>query len=120
MQSVGDVDGDGIKDFIFGSPNFAPLTGAPGGVGKGIYYLVFGKSGNWTDLQFIDQLRTEGRVVTLYGTTNNQITGVSEYGDVNGDGYNDMLVIAGGQNPVVTDNTASDFADTDSCTVCGL
>ncbi len=114
VQSVGDVDGDGITDFVFGSPNTASLSGAPSSTGYGVYYLVFGKAGEWADLQFIEQLKTEGRVITFYGTINNQMTGISQYGDVNHDGFADLLIQAGGQNPLVTDNTASDFADTDS------
>jgi hypothetical protein len=116
VEAVGDVDGDGIVDYIFGSPNWVNDASIPtaGNSAKGLFYLVFGKAGQWPDLQTIGDLKAEGRVVTFYGTQMNQLMRATEFGDLNHDGYNDLLLLAGGQNPIVTDNTASDLADTDS------
>ena len=75
---------------------------------------MFGEAGQWSALNTIDDLKDAGRVVEFYGTSMNQLIRVSEFGDLNHDGYNDIILTAGGQNPVIGDNTASDAADTDS------
>jgi Ca2+-binding RTX toxin-like protein len=122
VEAAGDVDGDGVMDYIFGSSNYVynasipddPNLAGTDHVAKGLFYLVFGQAGQWADLTTIDQLKAAGRVVTFYGTAINQLVRATEFGDLNHDGYNDLILTSGGQNPVVGDNTASDTADKDS------
>ncbi|HJV53156.1 MAG TPA: hypothetical protein VJ652_16935, partial [Noviherbaspirillum sp.] len=89
VSAVGDVNGDGLNDFIVGSQDYQ---------NKGKYYLVFGQTGNWSDAKLSD-LVTAGKAVEINGdtTNNSQITRVSSLGDLNNDGYADILVAAGGK-----------------------
>jgi len=107
VSAAGDVNGDGLNDFIVGSQDY-------NNVGK--YYLVFGQAGNWADANLAD-LAAAGKAVELTGDTvnSNQITRVSSLGDLNGDGYADILVAAGGKGMQVNQNdtsTASSEGDT--------
>ena len=82
---IGDIDGDGIDDFLCN----APLAG---NLYEGITYLIFGKSTGWSNVN-LDNFST------AYGIT---ITGASYYdqsgywinplGDINNDGCYDFSV----------------------------
>ncbi len=85
VSSAGDVNGDGMSDFLIGAP-----AASPGGSA----YLVFG--GSWLMSNPTLELST------LNGTTGVRINGVSSFdgtgfsvsvaGDVNGDGKSDFLI----------------------------
>ena len=88
VSAAGDVNGDGFADVIVGA------DGAdPNGNLSGAAYVVFGKAGGFT---------ANLNLSTLDGTTGFQISGevaldqagisVSSAGDVNGDGYDDLIV----------------------------
>ncbi len=78
VSSAGDVNGDGYNDVIVGA-----LYADAGGTDKGQAYIYYGGASmdNTAD-------------VTFSGGTNNDGLGysVSSAGDVNGDGYNDVIV----------------------------
>jgi hypothetical protein len=118
IEGVGDVDGDGTPDFVVGSYQTVRDYSIPGNYGYGIYYLVFGQAGTWPSVQNIQQLKDAGRAVEIYGTSTNRLTRVVEFGDLNQDGFDDLLFTAGGRypdtdsNPV--DRDASNDGDTDS------
>ena len=91
VSSAGDVNGDGYDDLIIGA------TGAGNsGRGSGSSYVVFGKAGGFDatmDLSALDgsngfRLDGEGRV--------DHSGRVSSAGDVNGDGYDDLIIGAAG------------------------
>jgi Ca2+-binding RTX toxin-like protein len=88
IAAAGDVNGDGLKDFIVGSQDYQ---------GKGKYYLVLGQTGNWADANLAD-LVAAGKAVEINGDSANgdRITRVTSLGDLNKDGYADILVAAGG------------------------
>jgi VCBS repeat-containing protein len=118
IEGVGDVDGDGTPDFIVGSYQTVRDYSIPGNYAYGKYYLVFGQAGTWPSVQNIQQLKDAGRAVEIYGTATNRLTRVVEFGDLNQDGFDDLLFTAGGRypdtdaNPV--DRDASNDGDTDS------
>ena len=92
VSHAGDVNGDGIDDFIVGVI-YADVSGT----NSGAAYVVFGKTGGFG---------TNLNLSTLNGTTGFRISGeekgdfaglsVSAAGDVNNDGYDDLLVGATG------------------------
>ena len=97
VSSAGDVNGDGYDDLIIGAPG-----ADPNGVGSGETHVVYGGA------------RAPGKggvlaVSALDGTNGFTLTGidrgdqsggsVSSAGDVNGDGYDDLIIGARGADP---------------------
>ena len=105
VSSAGDVNGDGYDDLIIGARGADPgqVRGAgPGGVRSGETHVVYGAaSAPGTDgvlaLSALDG--TNG--FTLSGIDPNDLSGysVSSAGDVNGDGYDDLIIGARGADP---------------------
>jgi len=91
VASAGDVDGDGFADLIIGAPYEGGYAGAS--------FVVFGKaSGFASSINLGDLNGTTG--FRLDGTGSNALSGVSvaSAGDVNGDGFADLLIGAMGGN----------------------
>ena len=92
VNSAGDVNGDGYEDVIIGA-----FRDAPNGVDSGSAYVVFGQAGGFNaSLQLSALNGTNG--FKLNGVAAGDFAGrsVAGVGDVNGDGYDDMLVGAFG------------------------
>ena len=81
VSSAGDVNGDGFDDVIIGAPGY--LTD------QGRAYIYYGGSSMNSTVD-----------VTLTGASSNDVFGysVSDAGDMNGDGYSDVIVGAHGYN----------------------
>ena len=92
VSSAGDFNGDGYDDIIIGTP-FA----SPNGVRSGSAYVVFGKNGNFEDNVDLSH-PTSGANVRINGESAGYHIGwsVSGVGDVNGDGYDDIIIGAVG------------------------
>ena len=89
MSIAGDLDGDGLDDIVIG----APYTGTISFVGEA--YVFPGKKSGWamdTD--------TDASAHSLLGVGNQELVGggVSTEGDVDGDGLDDLLIGAAGNN----------------------
>ncbi|MDP7290548.1 MAG: integrin alpha, partial [Phycisphaerae bacterium] len=94
VSGAGDVNGDGIADLIVGA-----WGASPSGSASGESYVVFGKTSAWAaslDLSTLDG--TTGFRLDGVTTNNNAGFAVSGAGDVNGDGFDDLIVGAQGAN----------------------
>ena len=91
VSSAGDVNGDGYDDLIIG----ARLADPNGASGAGETYIVYGGAsapgtGGVLDLSDLDG--TNGFTVTGIDAGDNSGFSVSSAGDVNGDGYDDLII----------------------------
>ncbi|WP_426954226.1 beta strand repeat-containing protein [Muricoccus radiodurans] len=95
VSSAGDVNGDGFADLIIG----APTADASGRSINGSSYVVFGQAGGFADIDLGSLTSTEG--FRIDGAVSGDLSGrsVSSAGDVNGDGYDDLIVGADGADP---------------------
>ncbi|TKJ28278.1 hypothetical protein CEE39_10165, partial [bacterium (candidate division B38) B3_B38] len=83
----GDVNGDGYDDIIIGAPYADP--GDPPRSDAGETYVIFGSS---APLSTID-LSTQSADITVCGDDADDYSGYAvASGDVNGDGYNDIII----------------------------
>ena len=104
VSSAGDVNGDGFDDFIIGAHSADP---ANNNLDAGEAYLVFGKAAGFGASLNLSSL-TGNNGFRLDGVDNFSQTGfsVSSAGDVNGDGFDDILVAAPWANPTNSNLTS--------------
>jgi hypothetical protein len=86
VSGAGDVNGDGLADLIVGSP-----LADPNGASSGASHVVFGKA-TTEAVELSDVAMGLGGFVVQGRETNDRLGQVSSAGDVNGDGYADLLV----------------------------
>ncbi|MFW3145994.1 MAG: putative Ig domain-containing protein [Thermoplasmatota archaeon] len=100
VSAAGDVNGDGYDDFLIGVP-----SNDEGGTDAGQTYLILGKESGWsmdTDLSNAD--------ASFRGQSPDDRSGCSidGAGDVNGDGYDDILIGAN-QNDLGGSNAGKSY-----------
>ena len=87
---AGDVNGDGYDDLLVGE------TGGNGEIGRA--YLVFGKAMGFGTLKTTDIKGEVGFKINGVGADDRAGSAVNAAGDVNGDGFDDLLIGASGTN----------------------
>ena len=97
VSSAGDVNGDGYDDLIIGA-----RSADPNGAGSGETYVVYGgASAPGTDgvlaLSALDGIN--GFILNGIDPNDGSGTSVSSAGDVNGDGYDDLIISARSADP---------------------
>jgi hypothetical protein len=87
VAAAGDVNGDGFADIVIGAYN-ADSNGANAGTS----YVLFGKGGGFSNIDLSTLHGSDGFFID--GAAAGEISGysVSAAGDVNGDGYDDLIV----------------------------
>ncbi|MFG1422255.1 Ig-like domain-containing protein [Roseixanthobacter liquoris] len=88
VSGAGDVNGDGVADLIVGSNWASPLARPQAGEA----YVIYGKVGGVGSIDLANLSSNQG--FTISGAAVQAFTGVSvsDAGDVNGDGYDDVIV----------------------------
>lgn len=91
LASAGDINGDGFDDLLIGAPRFTGTAGAE----SGVVYLVFGRA-DWPPTIDLGSLSGSDGMVIMGASSEDRLGGsVAGVGDVNGDGFDDMLLGAG-------------------------
>ncbi len=103
VASVGDFNGDGFDDVIIGAP-----AADPNGSYSGASYVIFGKASGFAASTNLSSLNGSNGF-RLSGAAVNDRSGysVASAGDVNGDGFSDLIVSAHGADPHGSDSGAS-------------
>jgi hypothetical protein len=98
VRGAGDVDGDGVDDLVIGAYGVDTNGGE-----SGTTYIVFGKTSGFESSISLSTVGEPGGLggFRLQGVVASDKSGiaVSGAGDVNGDGFNDLLVGASGAAP---------------------
>ena len=108
VSSAGDVNGDGYDDLIIGAYNADPN----GDDRAGETYVVYGGAsapgtGGELDLSSLDG--TNGFILNGIDGSDQSDRSVSSAGDVNGDGYDDLIIGASGADPNGNSNAGETY-----------
>jgi len=89
VSSAGDINGDGFDDLLIG----AYLSDTNGLMNSGATYLVYGKEGGYgASFNLSDINGTNGFVINGIASMDYSGYSVSSAGDINGDGFDDLLI----------------------------
>jgi hypothetical protein len=87
VSSAGDVNGDGFDDLIVGA-----VLGDDGGANAGEAYVVFGKASGFGTIDLTSLTASQGFIIQGDAPADQAGLSVSAAGDVNGDGFADLIV----------------------------
>jgi len=114
VASAGDVNGDGFVDLLIG----AYLADPSGRTDAGATYLVFGGAGLSGTID-LGNLGTQGFRINGAAGSDSMGGAVSAAGDINGDGYADLLVGAAGADPSARSTAGSAYVIFGSSSLTG-
>jgi Ca2+-binding RTX toxin-like protein len=97
VASAGDINRDGFDDLLVGAPQ-----GDSGGTDAGQAYVIFGRGPNPGTINLAALTPSLGFIVKGGAGYDGAGISVASAGDVNGDGFADMLVAASGADPAGT------------------
>ena len=104
VSAAGDVNGDGYDDFIIGAPNASKDAGNNN---EGAAYVIYGRA-NKPSIDLSNLHSTEGYKITGDGAGDKMGFSVSSAGDINADGYDDVIIGAIHADPNITDPDAGE------------
>jgi hypothetical protein len=103
VRSAGDFNGDGVEDFIIGAPG-----ASPNGDFSGASYLLLGTKSGFADVVNLSALDAKTGLKIIGAAADDESgVSVSGAGDVNGDGYGDLIVGARGADASTEDSGAA-------------
>jgi hypothetical protein len=95
VSAAGDIDGDGFDDILIGA-----FGADPNGTNSGASFVVFGKAGGFSATLNLSTLDgTNGFKIQGEAASDSSGGSVSAAGDINGDGFDDILIGAYGADP---------------------
>ncbi|MEH1866202.1 MAG: tandem-95 repeat protein, partial [Nostoc sp.] len=96
VSSAGDINGDGFDDLIIGASSASPN----GQLFAGSSYVVFGSSNGFgASLNLSSLDGSNGFVINGIDSRDYSGSSVSSAGDINGDGFDDLIIGAFGADP---------------------